>query len=1216
VGNPLLEALGEKPQEQANPLIAALTPNQAAVARLKSETEKYPKEPKEEGFLRRMMRKPVMEQVSETYAPEQDDSTLTGIAKGGARAILGIPSLALGAVDELSKETAVPADDASFTERIGAAVDNADPRKVLGVAKRLFLDPQIKPIKEGIDEVALGVDTYKEALATGDRDKALTANDLVTGGVIRGALGLQPFIGPIIANTADQISETGQVAGPVTELVGNAALIAAGTQTPKAKGVVEKSPKPVIAENVQNVQAAEPTVRLYRGEQKPGTGAGVPEWVTDSEKFQQSKTAEGRWFTTDLAEAQKYSEEAGSNGRISYVDVPKSVAEKYRAANDPEAANFVHHTKRNALNDEHFLPREIASTAKEIERPTFTTGDQPGPNYTSAELKAFKEKNAIPDEPVQMVGDAEASVKSSADIAALKNDPVRDSGTTVPTSDTPPNSELPPSGEPLPKYAGSINLERLNTPEEVKRAILDRYEQNKPEVDAVRGKKTLKEIQDEAATINMDAKSVEKLYNKNKNLSAEINAARSFYLGLRERVKTLGEKAKDSLEAKLDYQEALAEADIVDKHLQGATAETARAMSSLRAVAAARKLARTNPEKALAILKENLGKDWESKADTFRRAVAEIDPKDTKALSDLVRANYKFKKGEAFQHYVVGNLITNPSTFATNIIGTIFRSRLADTPAGIIAGGIDAVVRPKNRQQFASDAVAGAKGFFAGTKAGAKAAAKAMTEGPWSDLLDPNSSEFRIPHEFSGGLKNPWNFGTRFLYASDLFLRTMNNEGAMWQLATREALKGGKRGAAAEAAMRKTLTERPLEMVEQAGEIAARDVYGGKPNKLDRAVMKVRDLEIPEDFAVIGGLRPFGMVQPFIKTLNRIAQDGVEATPAGLLKFGSRSVRKDAVKSNMTVARAAIGTAVMAWAWNKAASGELTAGLPKDAAARDAFERQGLRPNSVKIAGRWVPLNNAGHFMVPMMAAANMHQQWTRTGEIPDGDKIIQGTFGFAKSLTEQTFMANAKGFFEAVSEENAFPAFWAQMANTVNPLSTMQRNAAKILDQNEKGVVQRAPQGFSERVQSGIPFLRNNLAQSRNALGEVRTQASERTLLPFEIRKASKPDAITKELNRLDKGLTLPEKSIEVRGTTYPLDGKLREELTRIRGELRIKVYTKILASPEYKRLNDIERRAAIDNIDEQIVTRAKLVFLKQHGKQLQKKQKGNRLIFARGEE
>lgn len=173
----------------------------------------------------------------------------------------------------------------------------------------------------------------------------------------------------------------------------------------KSKFINQENVKPVqqSAVSMKPEQAGEVnrgTVRLYRGGAVPGSGAGVPEWVKSDPKFLKSKDAEGRWFTSDLAEAQKYAEEAGT-GRVTYVDVPAEVAEQFRAANNPEASKFVHHTKQGILNDEHFLPREISNTAKPLEQSSPSTPPSTaGKEVESAENPSPSLNNAHPEQEI------------------------------------------------------------------------------------------------------------------------------------------------------------------------------------------------------------------------------------------------------------------------------------------------------------------------------------------------------------------------------------------------------------------------------------------------------------------------------------------------------------------------------------------------------------------------------------------------------------------------------------------------------------------------------------------------------------------------------------------------------------------------------------------------------------------------------------------------
>jgi hypothetical protein len=142
------------------------------------------------------------------------------------------------------------------------------------------------------------------------------------------------------------------------------------TKPPEApKPETPKEPTPTtgtVSPNTEEPPIPEGHVRLYRGQQVPGSGKGLPEWVKNDPKRKAAAEAEGRWFTNNKAEAQHYADEAGDKGEVTYVDVPKEIADRYQAANDPEASKQVHSTKRDKPNDEHFLPPEYKSKAKPV----------------------------------------------------------------------------------------------------------------------------------------------------------------------------------------------------------------------------------------------------------------------------------------------------------------------------------------------------------------------------------------------------------------------------------------------------------------------------------------------------------------------------------------------------------------------------------------------------------------------------------------------------------------------------------------------------------------------------------------------------------------------------------------------------------------------------------------------------------------------------------
>ena len=136
----------------------------------------------------------------------------------------------------------------------------------------------------------------------------------------------------------------------------------------KAKSMaIAKRNSSGLAEGEQDLAAK--TITLYRGENLPGSGKGVPDWIKERDDYRAVLEASGRWFTSDVAEAQKYANEAESEGqpaRVVKIEIPETDIDKYRASTNPDVAKFVHHTKRDHLNDEFFVPRDIANTAIEL----------------------------------------------------------------------------------------------------------------------------------------------------------------------------------------------------------------------------------------------------------------------------------------------------------------------------------------------------------------------------------------------------------------------------------------------------------------------------------------------------------------------------------------------------------------------------------------------------------------------------------------------------------------------------------------------------------------------------------------------------------------------------------------------------------------------------------------------------------------------------------
>ena len=111
---------------------------------------------------------------------------------------------------------------------------------------------------------------------------------------------------------------------------------------------------------------AESLLRLYRfsgGGVKHGT---VPDWMKSAPEYKSMLKASGRWFTSDVKEANWYKREY-PNGRLTYVDVPKSKATQYKATNiaaNKEGVDPKKFTSRPTKD--YFVPKGVAKQARAV----------------------------------------------------------------------------------------------------------------------------------------------------------------------------------------------------------------------------------------------------------------------------------------------------------------------------------------------------------------------------------------------------------------------------------------------------------------------------------------------------------------------------------------------------------------------------------------------------------------------------------------------------------------------------------------------------------------------------------------------------------------------------------------------------------------------------------------------------------------------------------
>lgn len=106
--------------------------------------------------------------------------------------------------------------------------------------------------------------------------------------------------------------------------------------------------------------------RLYRGETSSPSDSPLPDWLRDSPEMK--NRPKGSFFSATIEEAKYYDKKFGDGtGRITYVDIPTSDLEKYRASNN-EGGQF---SAPGLSEIEFFLPEELSNTRKSINEKSF-----------------------------------------------------------------------------------------------------------------------------------------------------------------------------------------------------------------------------------------------------------------------------------------------------------------------------------------------------------------------------------------------------------------------------------------------------------------------------------------------------------------------------------------------------------------------------------------------------------------------------------------------------------------------------------------------------------------------------------------------------------------------------------------------------------------------------------------------------------------------------
>lgn len=698
------------------------------------------------------------------------------------------------------------------------------------------------------------------------------------------------------------------------------------------------------------------------------------------------------------------------------------------------------------------------------------------------------------------------------------------------------------------KYAGSINLTRIEGPEDLQKTIDFSTETfAKEQVKDARGKRvTFEEV--DAAVKQLaeesggDAKKIlETAGDKTEKQWLYVNGARD---ALNRATVEFTEIAKKAAKTKsnedlLELRRAMAGYAAVLSKVNGISADVGRALSLMRRM--------SKPLDAESVLKQFGGRDVT--ADMAAKIVDAMNAgkMNPASLRKMVQADTKDKVYRVW----LDMLLSAPTTHAANFLSNSVTVGLM--PAERAAAAVGALA--KGEGAMASRYMGEARQMMAragyGFKQGAKAALHALkTGGDIDSKITAEATEDKIQ---KAGTKWGALRPTRWLQAADQMFKRTIYEMELGAQAYRMARKEGAKDV--EGRVAELMTNPTDAMVARAEAEADYRTFTQPLGNIGNAVLKLRRLT--------PGAR---WIIPFVKTPTNIAKFAVERTGHKLLRKG---VRRNPEEFSEQVGKALVGWGLAGMTLALVKAGMFTGGGPKDRDKRQALYATGWLPYAAKIGDKYYSIARLEPFASIMGVTADAAEILERADEMKGTEIIGSAALSFTKNLASKTFLTGLSNLLNAIEDPQRYGKTWVErMAGTIVP--NFVGSLAKVDDN-----YYREQDNLRDVVQAKIPGLSQELRPKRDIWGRPVVR-SENPLLAFISPLAissDKDDAVAEEIVRVRAnigGVGNKIGSIELNSEMEDLYAERAGQLARYRVERLVK-------GARYRRATDEDKAELI---------------------------------------
>jgi hypothetical protein len=709
---------------------------------------------------------------------------------------------------------------------------------------------------------------------------------------------------------------------------------------------------------------------------------------------------------------------------------------------------------------------------------------------------------------------------------------------------------------------GNLDVSKLDTPQDIGRALRQSYNTLGGFDDATRGRITQAETERLAAELNMTpdqllSRRKGQAFNAEEALAARQILAKSSneLVNAARKISRLDDPGDELL---AEFRQKWMRHVAIQEQVAGATAEAGRVLQQFRMAADSRAVRR---EVLSAFVRGGGGKDDLQEAANALLDAVEMGPGVFNTLAEQV-AKPKFR--DKISELYINSLLSNPPTHIVNMVSNSL-TMVSQIPEYAVASALGGARRAAFGERageriLGSEVGARAFGLLQGTREGAAMFARALKTGEPDDFASKiEGDQYRAISGLKGEIIR---VPTRLLTAEDQLFkgiaRRMELNAEAVRIASREGLKGSERKA------------RIAELIANpTDDMLARSLDYGRYLTFQRPLGAFGQglTRITSDSF------PAKVVVPFVRTPINLLKFATERSPAApLLKEWRADFKAGGERRDLAVARAMLGTGFATLFYQMALDGQITGAVPPDPAKAKLLYADGWQPYSIKVGDRYVSYSRLDPFATLLGVSADMA---TLPEGLSDRQKDDQATMLVASimsNLANKTWLSGVSSLVEGLSDPQRYADSWLQRTVGAFAVPAGVAGAARALDP-----VARKREDVFDAVKARIPGLSDNLLPRRDVFGEPVPidGVGPDFLSPFS-QTMARNDPVVAEMMRIGKGVSAPGKQFTQDGERLDYTPEQYDRYHEVAGRLTYNRLLGLIGSEAYSKMSEPAKHKA----------------------------------------